>query len=191
VAAVRRDLVRSAEWHRVRDFAQQVRASPAALAIQGEAGAGKSTLWRAGTETAADPLTAGAPPPSRAWQELLDAVPASAALDLAPLDMWQIQNLLPRDVTAAEARLVARQSRGNPFWALQVSASLGTAPGQVPPLARTLTDRLSRSLTDSGAAALATVAAAGRIMVPEVLAVPATSARRFPRASRRASWQPV
>jgi hypothetical protein len=53
VATVRRDLVRSAEWHRVRDFAQQVRASPAALAIQGEAGAGKSTLWRAGIEAGA------------------------------------------------------------------------------------------------------------------------------------------
>jgi ABC-type sulfate/molybdate transport systems ATPase subunit len=53
VTAVGRDLVRSAEWHRVRDFAQQVPASPAALAIRGEAGAGKSTLWRAGIETAA------------------------------------------------------------------------------------------------------------------------------------------
>jgi len=29
VTPVRRDLVRSAEWHRVRDFAQQVLASPA------------------------------------------------------------------------------------------------------------------------------------------------------------------
>jgi hypothetical protein len=67
--------------------------------------------------------------------------------------------------------MVARQSRGNPFWALQVSASLGTAPSEVPPLARTLTDRLSRSLSDSGSAALAAVAAAGRITLPEVLAV--------------------
>jgi DNA-binding CsgD family transcriptional regulator/tetratricopeptide (TPR) repeat protein len=295
VDAVRRDLVRSAEWHRVRDFAQQVRASPAALAIQGEAGAGKSTLWRAGieaasaagyrllrsepsasetdlsfaglsdllagisplteagipgpqlealqvalqlrpagdkpptahavglavlaalrgclsrhplliaiddvqwlddatrevvtfalrrlssgplsllvaarTEAVADPLTAGAPPPPRAWHELLAAVPVVEAIDLAPLDMWQIQNLLPRDVTAAHARMVARQSRGNPFWALQVSASMGTAPSEVPPLARTLTDSLSRSLSDSGSAALAAVAAAGRITLPEVLAV--------------------
>jgi DNA-binding CsgD family transcriptional regulator len=295
VAAVRRDLVRSAEWHRVRDFAQQVRASPAALAIQGEAGAGKSTLWRAGieagaaagcrllrsepsagetdlsfaglsdllagfsplaeddipgpqlealqvalqlrpagdkpptahavglavlaalrgclsrhplliaiddvqwlddasrevltfalrrlssgplsllvaarTEAVADPLTAGAPPPSRAWHELLAAVPVAEAIDLAPLDMRQVQNLLPRNVTAAHARMVARQSRGNPFWALQVSATPGTAPNEVPPLARTLTDSLSRSLSDSGSAALAAVAAAGRITLPEVLAV--------------------
>ncbi len=39
MAAVGGDLVRTAEWHRVRDFAHEVRASPAALAIQGEAGA--------------------------------------------------------------------------------------------------------------------------------------------------------
>jgi len=292
---VRRDLVRSAEWHRVRDFAQEVRASPAALAIEGEAGAGKSTLWRAGveeaaaaghrllrsepsasetdlsfaglsdllaevlplvearipgpqlealqvalllrpagdepptvqaiglamlaalrgclsqhpvliaiddvqwlddatrevltfalrrvssgplsllvaarTEAVADPLTAGAPPPSRDWHELLAAVPEAEMIALTPLDLWQVQNLLPSDVTAAQARLVARQSRGNPFWALQISASLERAESQVPPLARTLTDRLSRSLSAEAAAALAVVAAAGRIAVPEALAV--------------------
>jgi crotonobetainyl-CoA:carnitine CoA-transferase CaiB-like acyl-CoA transferase len=67
--------------------------------------------------------------------------------------------------------MVARQSRGNPFWALQVSASPGTAPNEVPALARTLTDRLSRSLSDSGSAALVAVAAAGRITLSEVLAV--------------------
>jgi len=80
---------------------------------------------------------------------------------LTPLDLWQVQNLLPSDVTAAQARLVARQSRGNPFWALQISASLERAESQVPPLARTLTDRLSRSLSAEAAAALAVVAAAG------------------------------
>jgi ABC-type sulfate/molybdate transport systems ATPase subunit len=52
VAAVGSDLVRSAEWRQVRDFTRGVRASPAALAVQGEAGAGKSTLWRAGIEVA-------------------------------------------------------------------------------------------------------------------------------------------
>jgi DNA-binding CsgD family transcriptional regulator len=292
---VGRDLVRSAEWQRVREFAETVRTSPAALVVQGEGGAGKSTLWRAGvdvataagsrllrsepsasetdlsfvglsdlladllslvaeqipgpqrealeialllrpagdeppparavglavlaalrgclsegpvlvaiddvqwldeaslealtfalrrvpggplslliaarTEAAADPLTAGAPPPPRGWQDLLAAVPAAEVIDLAPLDMWQIQNLLPRTVTAAQAREVARQSRGNPFWALQVSASLEGAESQVPPLARTLTDRLSRSLSAGAAAALAAVAAAGRIGVAEALEV--------------------
>src|SRR5215470_5926073 len=103
-----------------------------------------SLLVAARTEAVADPLTAGAPPPSRAWRELLAAVPAAEVIDLAPLDMWQVQNLLPPDFTAAQARLVARQSRGNPFWALQILASPEDAGSQVPPLARTLTDRLSR-----------------------------------------------
>ena len=295
VAAVGGDLVRTAEWHRVRDFAQEVRTSPAALAIQGEAGAGKSTLWRAGLEAAAaaghrqlrsepsasetdlsfagladllsgvlprvaeqipapqrealeialllrpagdepptaraiglalltalracvsegpvlvavddvqwldeasldalafalrrvasgplsllvaaraqaaaDPLTAGAPPPSHDWQGLLAAVPAAEVIDLAPLDMWQVQSLLPRTVTAAQARQVARQSRGNPFWAIEIAASLDSADSPVPQLARTLTTRLSRSLSPDAADALAVVAAAGRIVVAEALAV--------------------
>ena len=66
---------------------------------------------------------------------------------------------------------MARQSRGNPFWAIQVSATLSSADSQVPPLARTLTDRLSRSLSAGAAAALAAVAAAGRIGLAEVLEV--------------------
>ena len=295
VATVGGDLVRSAEWRQVRVFAEAIGTAPAALAVQGEAGAGKSTLWRAGaevaaaagyrllrsepsaseadlsftglsdllagvlplvadqipgpqrealevalllrpagqepptaravglavlgalrgclsegpvmvavddvqwldeaslealtfalrrvpsgplsllvaarTEAAADPRTVGGPPPSHGWRELLAALPAAQVIDLAPLDMWQIQNLLPRTVTAARAREVARQSRGNPFWALQVSASLEDTDSQVPPLARTLTDRLSRSLTAAAAEALAVVAAAGRIGIPEAVAV--------------------
>ena len=294
MAAVGGGLVRSAEWRHVRGFAATVRSAPAALAIQGEAGAGKSTLWRAGvqaaadaghrllrsepsasetdlpfvglsdllagvlplvaeqipgpqrealevalllrpagnepptahavnlavlaalrgclaegpvlvgiddaqwldgaslealafalrrvpggplslmvaarTEAAADPLTAGAPPPPHGWRELLAALPTAEVIDLAPLDMWQIQNLLPQTVTAAQARQVARQARGNPFWALQISASLDSTDSQVPPLARTLTDRLSRSLTADAAAALALVAAAGRIAMSDALA---------------------
>ncbi len=295
MAAVSGDLVRFAEWRQVRRFARGIRASSAALAVRGEAGAGKSTLWQAGieeaaaagyrvlrsepsasetdlpfaglsdlladvlplvvaqipgpqrealeialllraagdepptahavglavlaalrgclsegpvlvaiddvqwldeasrdalafalrripsqplsllvaarTEAAADPLTAGAPPPPRGWYELLAALPASEIIDLPPLDLWQVQNLLPRTVTAAQARLVARQSRGNPFWAKEILASLGSAGSQVPALARTLTDRLSRSLSADAATALAVVAAAGRIGVPEALAV--------------------
>jgi len=295
VAADGRNFVRPAEWWRVREFALGTRAAPAGLAIQGEAGAGKSTLWRAGveaageagqrvlrsepsaseadlpfaglsdlladvlpgvaeqipgpqraalevalllrapdaepptaravglavlaalracasqgpvlvaiddiqwldqasldtltfalrrlasgplsllaaarTEAVADPLTAGAPPPPHGWQDLLGALPAAEVIDLVPLDMWQIQNLLPSTVSAAEARLVARQSRGNPFWAKEILASLDTADAAVPPLARALANRLSRSLSTGAAEALAVVAAAGRIGMPETVAV--------------------
>src|SRR5436305_5848 len=156
VAAVDGGIVRPAEWRRVREFAVDTPASPALLAVLGEAGAGKSTLWRGGVQA---------------------AVPAAAVIDLAPLDMRQIRNLLPGHVTAAQARMVARQSRGNPFWALQVAAApdpgpQGALPGApVPPLARTLTDRLSRSLSAEAAQALAVVAAAGRITMPQALAV--------------------
>jgi predicted ATPase len=66
-----------------------------------------SLLVAARTEAAADPLTVGAPPPPRDWHELLAGLPAAEVIDLAPLDLWQVQNLLPPDVTAARARLVA------------------------------------------------------------------------------------
>lgn len=301
MAAVDGGIVRPAEWRRVREFAVDIPASPGLLAVLGEAGAGKSTLWRGGVEAAvhsgrrvlrteptgsetdlsfaglsdllagglpavaadipapqldalevalllraagerpptahavglavlaalralaarcpvlvavddaqwldgasldalvyalrriaegpvsvlvaartqasADPLTAGEPPPPHAWRSLLAAVPTAAVLDLAPLDTWQIRNLLPDYVTAGQARMVAQQSRGNPFWAIQIAADLYSGPQgalpstPVPPLARTLSDRLSRSLSAEAAQALAMVAAAGRITVPQALAV--------------------
>ena len=302
MSAVRGDIVRLAEWWRVREFAAGARDSPAVLAVEGEAGAGKSTLWRAGvaaavdagqrllrsepseaevdlsfaglsdllgemlpevaaeipgpqrdalevalllrpaggepptaravglavlaalracvsagpvliaiddvqwldeasldalvfalrrldsgslpvllaarSEAPADPLTAGNPAPSRRWRELLAARHAAEEIDLAPLDMWQIQNLLPETVTAAQARLVARESRGNPFWALQIAANLDAAraPAEssqppVPELARAMAGRLARSLSADAAQALAMVAAAGRIGVAEALTV--------------------
>ena len=86
-----------------------------AFALRRVAGGPLSVLLAARTGAAADPLTAGAPPPSAGWRELLAAVPAAEVVDLEPLDMWQIQNLLPQTVTAAHAREVARRSRGNPF----------------------------------------------------------------------------
>ena len=286
-------IVRQTEWRRVRDFVLSTRTFPAVLALQGEAGAGKSTLWRSGlraaqeaghrvlhtepsagetdmsfaglsdlltdvlpevaaeipapqldalevalllrspgslpptahavglavlaalraylsagpalvavddvqwlddasiealafalrritdgaltlllaarTATSADPVTAGEPPLPRTWRSLLTALPAAEVIDLAPLDMWQIQNLLPGSVTAAQASLVARQSRGNPFWAKEILTSLETGAATVPPLALSLTGRLSRSLSPAAAEALALVAAAGRIRLSEAL----------------------
>ena len=128
-------------------------------------------LLAARTAAWADPLTAGQPPPSRRWQKLLTAVRATEVIDVAPLDIWQIQNLLPDTVTAATARMVARQSRGNPFWAKEIVASLDSGASSVPPLAASLTERLSRSLSAAAAEALAVVAAAGRLQLPDAVAM--------------------
>jgi DNA-binding NarL/FixJ family response regulator len=130
-----------------------------------------SVLLAARAEAPADPLTVGAPPPPRGWRDLLAALPAAEEIMLGPLDARQVQSLLPRAVSAAQVRLVTQQSRGNPFWAEEIWAAPGSAETPVPPLARALTERLSRSLTPAAAEALATVAAAGRIPVPDVLAV--------------------
>ena len=125
-------------------------------------------LVAARTEAPADPLTAAAPPPPQGWRDLITAVP-SDTIDLAPLDDRQVRRLLPQTVTARQARLVARQSRGNPFWAGEIAASLESADSPVPPLARTLTDRLARSLSPDAGTALAVVAGAGRIAVTDAL----------------------
>jgi DNA-binding CsgD family transcriptional regulator len=142
-----------------------------AFALRRLDGGPLSVLLAARSEALADPLTVGAPPPPRGWRDLLAALPAAEEIDLAPLDMWQIQSLLPHTVTAAQARVVARQSRGNPFWAIQIAAGLDSAGAPVPQLARVLTGQLSRSLSTDAAEVLATVAAAGRIGVAEALAV--------------------
>jgi len=130
-----------------------------------------SVLVAARIEARADPLTAGGAAPSRRWRDLLGALRAAEEIDLTPLDLWQIQSLLPRTVTAAQARLVARQSRGNPFWAIQIAANLDAAQAPVPHLARVLTERLACSLSADAAEVLAIVAAAGRIGVSEALAL--------------------
>jgi hypothetical protein len=130
-----------------------------------------SVLLAARTEAPADPLTAGTPPPPPGWQNLVTAVPKAETIDLVPLDLGQIQRLLPTTVSVAQARLVARQSRGNPFWAREITASLDSAETLVPPLARSLASRLAHSLSPGASEALATVAAAGRIGLPSTLAV--------------------
>jgi DNA-binding CsgD family transcriptional regulator len=129
-----------------------------------------AVLLAARTEARADPLTLGAPPVPHGWRDLLAAVPAAEQLTLAPLDARQVRELLP-EASAAQAQLVASQSRGNPFWAREVWATMDAAGGPVPPLARALTDRLCRSLTPGAADALAIVAAAGRVVLPDALTV--------------------
>src|SRR5262249_7879637 len=83
-----------------------------------------SLLLAARTEAPADPLTVGAPPLPHAWRRLLAAVPPAEQIALAPLALRQIQKLLPGGVTAAQARQVAEQSRGNPFWAREIAANV-------------------------------------------------------------------
>jgi DNA-binding CsgD family transcriptional regulator len=131
---------------------------------------GVGLLAAARTEAPADPLTASTPPPPRGWRDLLAAVPAEI-LDLSPLDAWQVQRLLPRTFSAAEARMVARQSRGNPFWAREIAASLASSDTPLPALARTLTERLARTLREDVRQALAVVAGAGRIAIADAIRV--------------------
>ena len=131
-----------------------------------------SLLLAARCPAPADPLTIAAPPLPQGWRELPAALPAASPIMLAPMDAAQIQRLLPPSATPAQARLVARQSRGNPFWAGEIWASMASARSGVPPLARAaLAERLERSLTAAGAGALAVVAAAGRITVSDAVAV--------------------
>ena len=130
-----------------------------------------SLLLAARSEAPADPLTVGAPPLRHGWRDLLAGQPAAEEITLAPLDPWQIHKLLPDTATAAQARLVARQSRGNPFWAREIWASLEAADAPVPSLASAQSERLGQMLTPPARDAMATVVAAGRITVPDALAV--------------------
>jgi DNA-binding CsgD family transcriptional regulator len=130
-----------------------------------------SLLLAARTPAPADPLTLGAPSPSVGWRALLAGSGDVSFVNLAPLEVSQIGKLLPPATTAAELTAVAERSRGNPFWALEVGASLRIGDSQLPPVASTLTSRLARSLTPDAAAALSVVAAAGRIAPHSAVAV--------------------
>ncbi|HXT91454.1 MAG TPA: AAA family ATPase [Trebonia sp.] len=130
-----------------------------------------SLLIAARTSAPADPLTVGDRPPAQDWRSLLAAFGTAAEIVLRPLDATQVRCLLPTTATSAQARLVASQSRGNPFWAREIWANLasGTAlsPADdvpVPAIARAaLAERLAHHLDLPAAEALAVVAAAGRI----------------------------
>jgi hypothetical protein len=108
--------------------------------------------------------------PQHGWRDLAAAVPAET-IELAPLDYRQVRRLLPDTVSAAQARDITRQSCGNPFWAREIAASLESAGSPVPTLARSLTDRLARSLSEEAGEVLAVVAACGRISVHNTMVV--------------------
>jgi DNA-binding CsgD family transcriptional regulator len=127
-------------------------------------------LMTARTEVPADPLTAVAPAPPRGWRDLAAAAPGET-IELAPLDYRQVRRLLPDTVSLAQARDITRQSRGNPFWAREIAVSLESAGSPVPVLARSLADRLSRSLSKEAGEVLAVVAACGRISVGNTMVV--------------------
>ncbi len=142
------------------------------FALRRISGGPLSLLLAARCPAPADPLTIAAPPLPQGWRELPAALPAASPIMLAPMDAAQIQRLLPPAATPAQARLVASQSRGNPFWAGEIWASMASARSEVPPLARAaLAERLERSLTAAATGALAVVAAAGRITVSDAVAV--------------------
>jgi DNA-binding CsgD family transcriptional regulator len=128
-----------------------------------------SLLLAARSDAPADPLTVGAPPPPLGWRDLLAVLPVADQITLAPLEAGQIRRLLPSTVTAPQARLVAAESRGNPFWARQIAANLRSGQASIPPLARSLTERLADSLSPAAAEALTTIAAAGRLPVSDAL----------------------
>jgi len=127
-----------------------------------------SLLVAARTEAPADPRTVGAPAPSLDWRGLLATIAEPAEVMLAPLDAAQVQRLLPTTATAAQAQLVAAQSRGNPFWALELWPAIAAAPSAsagdtATPSPSLVAARFQRSLPPPAVAALAVVAAAERI----------------------------
>lgn len=135
-----------------------------------------SLLVAARTEAPADPRTVGTPAPSRDWRGLLTTIAEPSEVMLAPLDAAQVQRLLPTTATAAQVQLVATQSRGNPFWALELWPDIAAAPqatsgDTVTPSARLVAGRLQRSLPPPAVAALAVVAAAERIVEGDAVAV--------------------
>jgi DNA-binding CsgD family transcriptional regulator len=131
------------------------------------AGSGPAKLLAA---TRTDPLMTAEALPAHGWRDLAAAVPAET-IELAPLDDRQIRRLLPSTISAARVRDIARQSGGNPFWAREIAASLESDGSPVPTLARTLTDRLARSLSEDAGSVLAMVAACGRVSVRNTMVV--------------------
>ena len=119
----------------------------------------------------ADPLTVGVPAPSDEWRELPAAFPGASHLSLSPLDAEQTRRLLGIPVSPRQARQLAEQARGNPFWAKEIAGNLNSRSASLPQPARALEQRLSRLLSAETAEALAVVAAGGRMRVTDILTV--------------------
>lgn len=110
VAGAGDDLVRAAEWQQVREFASAVRRdAPAALVVTGEAGAGKSSLWRAAVTAAAvsgvrvlrsEPSAADADAPFAGLSDLLGAILPSVAPGLPEPQRQALALILPGGHTA-------------------------------------------------------------------------------------------
>ena len=118
MTAGRSDIVRPAEWRRVREFAADVRALPAGMALLGEAGAGKSTLWRAGMDAAAE-----------AGHLLLRSEPSATETDLS---FAGLSDLLTGALPSVAARIPGPQRE-----ALEIALLLRPA-GDDPPTAHAI-----------------------------------------------------
>jgi hypothetical protein len=130
-------IVRPTEWRQVREFATAARSAPAMLALQGEAGAGKSTLWRGGVAAAEE-----------AGHRVLRTEPSAGETDMS---FAGLSDLLAGVIAEVAAGIPAPQ-----LEALEVALLLRSA-GPQPPTAR--------AVGLAVLAALRTCASAGPVLV--------------------------
>jgi AAA ATPase domain len=109
-------IVRPAEWRQVREFAAAALSSQAVLALRGEAGVGKSTLWRGGVAAAV-----------QAGHRVLRAEPSAGETDMS---FAGVSDLLGGVLAEVAAGIPAPQ-----LEALEVALLLRSA-GPQPPTAR-------------------------------------------------------
>jgi hypothetical protein len=165
VAAVDGGIVRPGEWDRVREFAVGTPASPTVLAVLGEAGAGKSTLWRGGVQAAVE-----------AGRQVLRSEPTASETDLS---FAGLSDLLAEALPAVAADIPAPQ-----LEALEVALLLRVA-GERPPTAHAVGLAVLAVLRACDAAVLAGVLAEtkGRIAASHPL-VAAAAVESMPPGGR-------
>src|ERR1700760_1544305 len=119
------DPVRSAEWRRISQFAGGSFDRPAALVIAGEAGAGKSTLWRAAVTVAAGAGRRGLrSEPSAAEAGL----PFTGLSDLFTDVLPEVADRIPGPQREAlEVALLLRPAGAGPPTARAVGLAVGAA----------------------------------------------------------------